>query len=420
MDTENNDSVERTFEIPAVNMARFETMLVELAKRGARLAVAAVIGFEVLRTFRRRGEFLYRDEKTGERVHRWTTMNEVRVFGPRPCYEGWSLVGRLDFASVPGACVRAMVPGEVCPPAFYEVAADRCDHCGHRRRRNDTFLVRHESGEIKVVGRTCLADFLGHASPEAIATLCELLGSLDTLGADAESDGWGGGRGFDAWEPEEVLELAAFSIRSYGWASSREDCATRDDVLSLLVPCIDARAERARKERLAEVTDHDRAHGRAALAWVREQTPDGDYMHNLATVLGPTAMVTGKTAGIAVSGILAYDRAMERETKRRSREALPTADTFVAEPKKRIDCEGTIELLRSWETQWGCTTLVKWRDADGNVFVWKSSSSPELSTGDTIKVRGTVKAHETYKGELQNVLTRCKVEVVTAVLGEGS
>ena len=58
-------------------------------------------------------------------------------------------------------------------------------------------------------------------------------------------------------------------------------------------------------------------------------------------------------------------------------------------------------------------------DADGNKFVWKTSAGFPLQDqpdgtqtvvheGDTITIRGTVKAHGEYKGEKQTELTRVK------------
>lgn len=421
--------VERTFDIPAVNFDRFEAMVADLAKRARRIK-AAPIGFELLRTYKRRGEFLYRDHNSGEDVFRWVTMHEVRVFGPRPSFDGWELIGRLDFVAVPGACLRAMVPGEDCPPEFHDVDAERCDHCNVRRRRNDTFLVRHENGAVKVVGRTCLADFLGHESPEAIASICEIWGAFNREMSDSE-EGLGGFGGYvcDAWEPEEILETAASVVRIEGWApSAMMEASTKSMVLELLTPPNPrfdpgGRLEKARQKRLVKVTAGDRGLGRAALAWVREQDPSSsDYIFNLTTVLGENAVVTAKTAGIAVSAIVAYDRAMERETKRREREASfaekAELTEYVGAVKDRIDTEGAVEMIRSWETQWGSTTLIKWRDDEGRVFVWKSSRDVDTRRGDRVKVRGTVKKHEDYRGEKQNVLTRCKLEVTVPAFSD--
>jgi hypothetical protein len=70
--------------------------------------------------------------------------------------------------------------------------------------------------------------------------------------------------------------------------------------------------------------------------------------------------------------------------------------------------------------------IYKFTDADGNVFVWKTTGSvgedrtdnigrdyfykPE--NGESVKVSGTIKEHNEYRGEKQTVLTRCKVTLI--------
>ena len=51
------------------------------------------------------------------------------------------------------------------------------------------------------------------------------------------------------------------------------------------------------------------------------------------------------------------------------------------------------------------------KDPDGNVLVWKTSSNGlgSLNEGDLVQITGTVKEHSTYKDEKQTILHRCKI-----------
>ena len=53
------------------------------------------------------------------------------------------------------------------------------------------------------------------------------------------------------------------------------------------------------------------------------------------------------------------------------------------------------------------------KDSDGNLLVWKTSSSslPDISEGNPVEIKGTVKEHSEYKEEKQTILTRCKVKL---------
>lgn len=48
-------------------------------------------------------------------------------------------------------------------------------------------------------------------------------------------------------------------------------------------------------------------------------------------------------------------------------------------------------------------------DASGNCLIWNTTSFQELSAGDQVKLKGTIKAHKEYKGIKQTELQRCKV-----------
>lgn len=50
------------------------------------------------------------------------------------------------------------------------------------------------------------------------------------------------------------------------------------------------------------------------------------------------------------------------------------------------------------------------KDADGNVFTWKTANVIDAEYGDVVTVKGTIKDHDEYRDEKQTVLTRCKVK----------
>jgi hypothetical protein len=91
---------------------------------------------------------------------------------------------------------------------------------------------------------------------------------------------------------------------------------------------------------------------------------------------------------------------------------------YVGEIGSRVELELTFEKRRTYEkpsyTGWGVETVAvnSFKDADGNVLVWKSSSAwfnaPE---GSKVIVRGTISEHSEYNGVKQTILKRCKVKV---------
>jgi len=86
---------------------------------------------------------------------------------------------------------------------------------------------------------------------------------------------------------------------------------------------------------------------------------------------------------------------------------------------KRETFRLTVDRIFDTDGQWGTTHIHQMCDASGNVFKWFSTSE-KLDAGVTYDVKGTVKSHETYRGEAQTVLTRCAATKVGGVVRSAS
>lgn len=98
---------------------------------------------------------------------------------------------------------------------------------------------------------------------------------------------------------------------------------------------------------------------------------------------------------------------------------------FVGEIKSRIERVVTFIGESSYEREaytygWETVYIYKFADEDGNMLVWKTTSSlgywdenddwNVVDPGENIKLRGTVKQHNVYNGIKQTVLNRCIVK----------
>jgi len=405
--------VENIFAVVTWNLGSFVERMQKLVKKAQKLGCDTV-GFDVLDSF---DKVVVRETYDGFYKQKISFTN-VRVFGAAPKFAGWSLIGRLDFKSVPGATVRAMVPGHECPAEFQAVEPGRCDHCHASRRRNDSFLCQHEDGRVVVVGRQCIADFLGNESPEHIAALATCLADIGRVGGDDE--GGHGGRVRDEHEIGYFVAVTAYCVRTYGWvprsaaANGADVDPTASRVLRLLCPQLDAAREAHRLAELAKVSQKDGEQAEAAIAWARGTTENTDYIYNLRTVVSAPSVV-GKMAGIAASVISAWDRAMARETERAVRRDA-ACSTHQGTVGGKISFAGEVVMVRGCESRFGTTTIIKLVDASGNVYTWFASGGRDVARGERYAVTGTVKKHDEYKGEMQTVVTRCKiVEAAQAV-----
>lgn len=122
-----------------------------------------------------------------------------------------------------------------------------------------------------------------------------------------------------------------------------------------------------------------------------------------------------------------YDRKRkERERKEEEKrlaeqariKALKAISQHVGEVGEKLTIKGSFVRSAWFEVKsfrgYGTDTMHihTFKDADGNVFVWKTSKGLCLEYGEPIQITGTVKEHSEYQDEKQTVLTRCKVKAV--------
>lgn len=331
------------------------------------------------------------------------------IEGDSPHYEGWSFAACLQHLD--GENIVRTVPGETLS-SMYRSRGPACDHCQFNRRRNDTYVLRHTDGRTVQVGSTCIGDFLGSHDATKIAAAASYLAEACSLAEDGCEGG--GTSSFDR-SLDEYLPFVAWCVRVNGWTSrtvarEHDKLATADEAWTYLI-------DRKKREQAAcEPTDDDRATAASAEAWGESMTDDevntgsGDYLHNLRAV-ACTGLVTNRTAGIGASMVTAWQRAMGQARRNAERADRASTSVYVGEAGK---CQSfgvvVLDFVTGYETDYGYTTVCKFRTADGALLVWKASST-EIARDDVGKhytLTGTVKKHEEYKGEKQTILSRCK------------
>jgi hypothetical protein len=349
--------------------------------------------------------------------------------GETPRFAGWRFAASL--AHVEGQTIVRALPGESCPAEYLE-RGPVCDHCRSARNRNDTYVVRHEDGRTKQVGRTCLGDFLGSDAALSAARAAELSLELATIakqGEDLESGTWGGG-GF--YLPT-FLAVCAALMRKGGWVSAArarehggEPTATRAWEVMLEL----SRDPRAQ----SPAEQQDREAAEAALEWARsledEQTEAEQYLHNLRAI-AHAMVVDTRLVGLAGSMVAAHQRATRPKVEMDAPAGhvgtvgakvswgLPPQLGKRGAPLKSAPTvmdSSPVTFVRkvSFETQWGWSHICIFRSQAGHTLVWRTSS-PGLTDNDAgkaVTLVGTVKGHTDYQGRPQTDLTRCVASVL--------
>ena len=131
------------------------------------------------------------------------------------------------------------------------------------------------------------------------------------------------------------------------------------------------------------------------------------------------AMVSARNITLLASAPQAWARHQE-QTLIREREASEWAnsewigtapDSKTKTRGSRLELEVEIKSIRYIHGDYGVRTLYTMATPEGNLVKWFASGIDVLGedTGARYRIRGTVKAHETFKGIKSTLLTRCQV-----------
>jgi len=161
-----------------------------------------------------------------------------------------------------------------------------------------------------------------------------------------------------------------------------------------------------------EPTDHDKELAKKSILWARNLTDlKNDYLYNI-NLLAKESSITHKELGLVASIVSSFTRHIEREIIKEQRETAKKQELisdYIGTIGEKIQTELTYINTFSFETQWGAGHIHKFLDAEGNVFIWKSSKYIEVDQGQKVKIKGTIKDHSEYAGAKQTILTRCKI-----------
>lgn len=444
MTTTNN-----TFMIPEWRLPELKAKIEKLNRRARKLGVPEVSIVE--------GERVVEDhpELEGVKIAYITTTIE----GPAPVLNGYTFCATLEH--VDGEVMLRTSPafeGDL-PKHFRTADPYNCDHCHTRRVRHETFVVKHESGDFKQIGRNCLVDFLGGKTAQAFAAAAEILLLAHDAAAGEESMGGSFGGGGNTINIEYFLSLTALNIRKNGWLSrkvardmGRDGTATADQVLGIMF-CRDPMTRKQyERDGVAPscITEEDRKLAADALNWARTEFSNkpvddrNDFEHNMA-VATKNDDFPNKAAGVVAYVVAGFQKHNEKLLLRKLEVEKLSGSQHFGEVGKRVDFYARLIKLTSIDGMYGTTWIHTFLTREGNVVVWFASNRPTFNvvpTEDNRQLRdtdyvlkegsnviekflveykemavepgekeylitGTVKKHDERNGVKQTVMSRC-------------
>ena len=302
------------------------------------------------------------------------------IDGKAPKLEGdWDVIAAIDFMGEAGNIVRVSprFPEEINGLNSID---SYCEHCNTRRTRKKTVLLQNKDGVRKLVGTTCIKDFVGHNIP-AVWDIWEQLEQF-------ENDDF---IGSPKWEGNPVALVLAVAFRAvglFGFVKSDNANSTKDRVGDYFT------TRDAAYRRQLQPEEVDAVDAAEAREWIINLDPDGDtYLANLKTAV--LAESTIKHIGLIVSLVPAWERAMDRQRN----QVIRTDAEDAVEQAPVVEGRGVIEgvVLAAYlkpadyyDARWVMTVL-----DDRGFKVWGSiPSGINPNVGDRVRFTATVEASD--------------------------
>lgn len=376
-----------TITIALRDFAQFQREIAKLQRRAEKLGVKPI---EIVKVSAIRIENIAHENF----VHR-VEVADIEIDGNPPSYSGWTFAASVETLES-GKNIFHGTDKASLPPRFYD-SGHTCEHCNQNRRRNASYILRHEDGNFSQVGSTCINDFLGgNALPafQLIKTFREICGRMEDSLVH---------RGNEVVNVLEVLTVAANVISERGFVKKGGYDAAFDDgaeptsfiVERALFPIIS-------KDRV-ETTDSNSEKAEAVRDWlVNMEGEQNDYIQKLID-LAASNHAHKRNIGILVSAISAHDREIEK---------IAMAEKSTSTHVGRIGERGKFDLALINtrilpDYGYGSPTLFTFEDVHGNFIKWKSSKAIDIPKAVTLI--GTIRKHGEWNGIKETELTRCKV-----------
>lgn len=418
-------------------LGNVEEKVAALNKRAARLELEPLTlsrgpVFIIKQKFRHQGSAGRLEPGFGQARTYDVEMVHIQVRGEPPRLAGWELVAVLENAA--GQSVVKTVPGVKDLPALRSLDPAMCRHCNTRRRRNETFVLRHTDGTVTQVGRECLKDFLGNDPAKAVGwvdmmTDLEQLLEIRLIAEEGFQLEMGGG-GSKYMGLERFLVACAAAYHANGRNFATRKMVDEGKALEATSDTAFVTLARWNKNEDEGPTDADRELAAKAIAWAVALEPKNDFESNLH-IYAEQGAFPWKSAGIAAYVLGAYLREQGAlyTKKAQSQFLLPKEEQkHVGTVGERRDFDAVVLGKHAFEGNFGWTYIYRLA-IEGSQAVWFASTEqymfdqlerderPEMDAlypklPGPFRITATVKAHDKDRKDPsipQTVLTRATV-----------
>lgn len=328
---------------------------------------------------------------------------EISVFDVK--LPDWIFIARRDHAfEIP---VILAMNGAPIKNEWYDIPSI-CEHCGHQRRRKVTYVIQNEKTlEYKIIGSSCLKDFLGHKNIDRIVSLYAcyqdffqwIQSHTNIIDKDsARSSG-------NYIDVIKVLALSSYFINKFGYVKNagpdeqQYSTSTSDHVREQLWP--------NSKTVRVYPTDEDYEIAQKTIEYFQEAQNISSYFINLKSILSES-QVKSRYINMIVSAPAVYLRTVKpKEEKKEAKEY----EYMALEPRRIKKADVTVlDIKKMGSYNFGFTRYLVWFEYKTHLLIWWSTDIDETiyEPGKCIKMSFSIEENKEYKGVKQTRISRVK------------
>lgn len=278
-------------------------------------------------------------------------------------------------------------------PLRYRTIKSHCEHCNSDRKRNKTVLLINPEGQIKQVGSTCIKEYTGIDGLNIIGNYMDIHSIiLEELSMDYER----AGRSSKYVKTLDYLTSCLTLIESEGYKKEETkykafEMTTKKTQNKNLIPLA---------QKIILYFEN------------REFLTYETFLNNIKVYLSNEYT---KANGIVAYAYLAYQKEIEKEEQKRKELEGRKNSSYVGRIGDKLEKELTLKKAVTYEASFDgyheqTMHIFIFEDSEGNLYKWNTSSYLGIEQGESLKLRGSIKAYEEYNGQNQTVLTRCRIQ----------
>ena len=350
--------------------------------------------------FNKYGEGAIEYTKSDEYYDEKSKSNKVDItVSGQYCIKGYRLIATLDFDEASQQNLIRKANQDYIVPEKYRTST-ACDHCHTNAKRIHTVLLQNEdNGEYIQVGRTCVKDYL---NCDISHYACYLACMEDIEDMSEEFIHIVGSKHY--YNVEALLALTIKDVAYLGYVS--KDIAyyqgidsTFDNVMTEYRKLSDMDIEKKSIEYAEKIKE---------IVEVINSMDDttSDYIYNLKILLSKK-VVEYKNIAILISAVACYNKEMKkREATKKESETIKSE--YIGNVGDKVSYEDIrAEVVGRYDTQYGVNVIYRFM-INGNILIWKTTTG-FIDCNLPVSIRGTIKAHNDFRGVKQTELTRCRV-----------